>query len=529
MNNTRDRVAGREPARTNWRRLFIALAIGAVPTVILFIFDLWWWGSAALLLTLLVACSAFARALYPAFLTLYSMFAIAWLSGSLLDQLLPVGGPFGPGLRSAIPFIVGPLLGFFVPVAAWFLILFVSTTWILGVSDSFDITWRQAFRFVSTRAFGLSQPYVTVENGTIAAENPQGVLSRLGGPGALVVRPGNAVVLERGGRITRIVGPGLYQLEGFEFIKQPAEAKGIVDLRGQGVGETVSNVVTKDGISLEIKVGMGYQIEPCQITDQRPSSRFPDGEARTPVIGGEEYPVYEATIRKAVFRTGAGGWKSMFPGGPISILRDIVAAYTLDQIFPPHPSEEPDPDTRTVRAIEQEILRRFRADSSGVWFKGIDIQEISVPDDVRERMLKRWTAPVERGLKLQEALAERDAIIALSEGRAQAIERVESVRLAVRDRMVAVIQKLVQTLPPMDQERVVLGFISVVQELTNRVGQDDTVAMRYIEAMQDIVQSEGPKSFVITPPAPSPGALPGPPPPSGAGGGSAREGKQGPD
>jgi hypothetical protein len=37
--------------------------------------------------------------------------------------------------------------------------------------------------------------------------------------------------------------------------------------------------------------------------------------------------------------------------------------------------------------------------------------------------------------------------------------------------------------------------------------------MRYIEAMQAIVDSEGPKSFVITPPNPSPGALPSAPMP----------------
>jgi hypothetical protein len=71
-----------------------------------------------------------------------------------------------------------------------------------------------------------------------------------------------------------------------------------------------------------------------------------------------------------------------------------------------------------------------------------------------------------------------------------------------------VIQELVNTLPQMDQEKVVAGFISVIEQLTSRVGQDESVAMRYIETMQAIVSSEGPKSFVITPPNPSPGMLP---------------------
>jgi hypothetical protein len=37
--------------------------------------------------------------------------------------------------------------------------------------------------------------------------------------------------------------------------------------------------------------------------------------------------------------------------------------------------------------------------------------------------------------------------------------------------------------------------------------------MRYIEAMQSIVQSEGLKSFVITPPGTAPSMLPSPPTP----------------
>ena len=120
------------------------------------------------------------------------------------------------------------------------------------------------------------------------------MLSRLGGPGVLVVRPGNAVVLERGGKITRIVGPGVHQLKRFEGLKS-SDGKGIVDLRTQFAPETATNVLTRDGIPLEIKAATVFKIEPKQVTDQRPSSHLEGGDATTPVLGG----LHHRYIRKA--------------------------------------------------------------------------------------------------------------------------------------------------------------------------------------------------------------------------------------
>jgi regulator of protease activity HflC (stomatin/prohibitin superfamily) len=398
--------------------------------------------------------------------------------------------------------VAGVLLGIAVPAFFWFVILSVSTRWIMSVSKGFDIPFRKAFRFVAARTFGTAQPVIGVENGEVVFENPKGMLSALGGPGMLVVRPGNAVVLEQGGKTSRIVGPGAHALKPFEAIKKPVDAKGVVDLRPQGASDTVTNLLTKDGIPLEMLVSTGFQIEPKEETDKRPASHYHGGEATTPVHGEPEFPVYEATIQKAIFKTPPNGWKSMFPGGPVSVLRDVVASYMFDQFFSPPSTRNPnpDPDQRTIKAIEDQVKARFNPAGSGVLFRSFDIKEVKVPDDVRERMLKRWTMPVDLEIKVQEAQTERDAMIARSEGRAQSIERLEGIRLVAYDRMIEVIRKLVSILPPMDREQAVSGFISVVQQLTGRIGQDESVTMRYIEAMQAVVQSDGPKSFVFTAP-----------------------------
>ncbi len=503
-------MADDQKLRVNWKWLFITLAIGAVPVLIFFLFDLWWWGTVCVLLTLFVACFAF-TSLYPLMFTLWAMLSIAWLSGAWLEGWLLLRWDVNPNTRTLAAILLGAAAGVLIPAVFWFVALFISTNWIMSVSESFDVSWWQAFWIVATRLFDTGQVYWIVENGQIVVEKPKGVLSKLGGPGVLVVRPGNAVVLERGGKVTRIVGPGTYRLRRFEFIKKPTDIKGIVDLRPQFVKHEKAKVMTRDGIELEITVGEPYQIEPKHITDARPESRYPGGDATTPVLGGPEFPVYEAIIRKAVFGTTPGGWKGLFPFGPINALYDIVGTYTLDQIFPPGLSENPNPDERTLRKIELEVNKRFSAVGAGVWFKGLDISEVVMPADVREQMLKRWTTPMAGQVKIKEAEAERDAMIALSDGRARSLARIEEEKAKARDRMIAVINDLVQVLSNSGRQEIISSFTRVIRELTERVGQDEVVAMRYIEAMQSMVESDGNKSFVVAPPHTAPGALLSPP------------------
>ncbi len=498
----------------HWKRLLVIVAIGIVPTVISYALGWWWGGTAFLLLTLFVACFCFASQFYPAVFTLYSVVAITMVAGAMIEARIPVEWNMSGGTRFALAVVSGLVLGVLIPAVTWFLIFFASTTWVLGITKDM-IPWWKALWFVATRTFGLTQPYIIVENGGIATEKPKGMLSAFGGPGMLIVRPGNVVVLERGGRVTRILGPGVHDLKKLETIKEPAEKKGIIDLRPQfGIAEA-DDIMTRDGIPVKIKAGVGYQVEPRHITDERPSSHFPGGEATTPVLGAPEYPVYEATIRKVVFNTTQGGWKGgIYPNGPINVLRDIIATYTLDELFTVEEAEGPAPDRRVVRRIEEEVNKRFNTAGAGVWFKGIDIRTITPPDDIMAKLRERWIARVERELKVAEAEAERDAMIHLSDGRVHSLKQLEDVRSGARKDLLKTIHALLRTLDKSGNEQIVLGFIQVVQHLTQLVGRDDTVSLRYIQAMQAVMKSPGPKSFIITPPTPAPGAMPTPPQPT---------------
>lgn len=496
--------------------MLITLAVGFVPTIIAFLFDWYWGGTIFALLTLLIAITAAPKKLYPALFTLYAVISMTWVSASVLDGLLAERWDIGNGMRITLQVIAGVLLGLTVPAVFWFSIFATSTKFILTLSKSADISFWKALKYVAAVTFDITQPFVKVENGKIAFENTKGMISNLGGPGILIVAPGNAAVLECSGKITRIVGPGFHRMQRFEYFWQPVETKGIVDLRPQFRGGSAEDVRTKDGIPLKIKVGTFFQIEPKHITDQRPESHFAGGDATSKVIGAPEFPVYEAIIKKSLFNVPEGGWKDgWFPSDPIHRLRDIVATYTLDQIFSLDRKDlEFTADERIVRAIEQQVQEAFAPINGGVWFKGLDIREITMPPEVEAQVLQDWTSRAERERKVLEAEAERDAIIALSEGQADALQRTESVKLRARRAMGRIIGNMIEDLQNVNSQPVAMSFISVVQELSNRVGQDETVAMRYIEAMRAIIQSEGPKSFVITPPTQAPGFMPSPPAPS---------------
>jgi hypothetical protein len=506
------RTDGQGRDSTNWTRLVVTLLIGALPTAICFILGWWWWGTVFMLIALLVACFSFAPSAHALVFTLYAVFAIAWLTGGILDGALSRSGASGGGWRGAAPAWGGLLIGLSVTSLVWFVTLAISTVWILGVSDSRDVSWRQGLGFVAARVFGIARPYVLVENGKMTLENRRGLIAgydgakylpQFGGPGMLVVREGNVVVLERGSKISRVLGQGEHALKQGEWFKQPTETKGIHDLRGSfAKPRTLKGVMTKDGIPLDITIGGGCRLELKKDTDKRPASRFPGGESSSRVIGepGSGFEIYEATVLKAVQSTPDEGWKSMILTAAMGPLYGIIATYRLRDIFPfafadasqsgsgSTPSE---PDTNTMKTIEGAVKDRIDLSSYGV-VGGVYIAKIEVPDNVREQMFKRWAAPVERAVRLQEAALERDVMIEKSEAKAKSIEVLEGARLGSSRAFYELLSQLAENVTQVRESPVVAyGFLEIVRDLFSRIGVDQEADIRRLRALQEFAAAEG--------------------------------------
>ena len=58
-------------------------------------------------------------------------------------------------------------------------------------------------------------------------------------------------------------------------------------------------------------------------------------------------------------------------------LRDVVATYTLDEIFSfDKYGEALTADQRVIKEIEDKVKETFDPSGGGVWFKGVDIRKI---------------------------------------------------------------------------------------------------------------------------------------------------------
>jgi len=88
-------------------------------------------------------------------------------------------------------------------------------------------------------------------------------LETIGGPGQLVVHPGQVVVLHHQGKITRAVGVGLVRLGSGEKIKA------IIPLGGKAGVQKIENVLTRDRIDLTLSVAHGASSELVSGTKKR--------------------------------------------------------------------------------------------------------------------------------------------------------------------------------------------------------------------------------------------------------------------
>jgi len=299
------------------------------------------------------------------------------------------------GLLAGICLVWGPLLA----------VMHISSEWLLAMRETFGVTRRQALRLLISLVLNVNYPYYLIENGKMTKVKPEGVLDRLGGPGVAVIKPYNAVVFERAGKITRIEGPDMFMTKLFEFVKH------IIDLRPQWESFPVEEVLTKDKVPLRIKCGLGYRIESRDQTAKREREeeekrqkakenheveRRQEAKEHREVAGHQEvedrqetkdrqeeehqeakerqevaewrrfpgiisgdYPVYKRTIFKAAYGP-ADDWKLTTRGATITQLRKVVAEFELRDIYRlDEQGEEPTSDKQGEELVPGKQVKEF--------------------------------------------------------------------------------------------------------------------------------------------------------------------------
>jgi hypothetical protein len=187
---------------------------------------------------------------------------------------------------------------------------------------------REAFWFIVHCMIGQAgfKPWLMVESGKLNEGfcSPDGLISKAGGPGNLIVRKDSAVVLEQAGRLTRVAGPGFTALGRFERLYDT------IDLRPRRWQLPVSGM-SKEGIPVTCDTDVVFQI----LDD----GREPTGDNPFPM---DPEAVFRAAtskwIREAHRPEGDQvlDWKGLIVVSAMEgTLRFILARYPLDRLIAP--------------------------------------------------------------------------------------------------------------------------------------------------------------------------------------------------
>ncbi len=311
--------------------------------------------------------------------------------------------------------VIGLIIAFVGSFIILLPIAFVSAIFVLALHQVDGINWWDATRYVLTLILGINEPFIVVENGQALITKEASSLAKIGGPGQLIIKEGNVVVLEQGGKISRVVNAGVVKLRKMERLRN------IFILSGQSNSDEITHILTKDRIPLKINMSIAFQIEPAAEAEKRPESRMaPNGEALTKKLDDGMFQVYEGTIRKAALMSQSTSiaqryieqcnsenqchnveettWKVGVPQGD---LRDYIMTYRFDELFElTEPVEGAAPsvrvDKRRIYEIEQAILEKIKPGKAmglGIQVKAVDIGKIVFPEDAGTMLLDYWKEP----------------------------------------------------------------------------------------------------------------------------------------
>jgi len=231
----------------------------------------------------------------------------------------------------------------------------------------------EAHTYLHRSVFGLMgfKPYLLIKEGHID-QGEDSTLARLGGPGNLVIYNDNAVVLEQGGRLTRVCGSGFHHLKRFEKIWET------VDLRPQRQVYKVT-AMTKEGVPVSCEADITFKIDGG---GQSPTKKMP-------------YPF----TKDAVFKAATSTWireperedrKMKWPalvvaGHAEGTLRSILSGYRLDWLIAPPSSGSTPPR----QAIRDELEKKLRESVGNVGAEIVKVELGEIEVDVGAELIAR--------------------------------------------------------------------------------------------------------------------------------------------
>ncbi|MBM3175604.1 MAG: SPFH domain-containing protein [Chloroflexi bacterium] len=313
--------------------------------------------------------------------------------------------------------------------------------------------------------------WLVKEGKTKVLHPPAGGLARFGGPGVLIVQEGHAVILEKNGRLSRVVGRGLTWLKPFERVSMA------VDLQVKSDKIVVNDVATKDQVLIkEFVFWIFSKVDAGEESKQNPNGLF---------------PFNEENILKNIWNAAGSDWRGGVRAVAETAARDVIGRYELEKILP----IADQPRIEFKDALRKEINRVAKG-FMGVDVIVVDIGAIKVPEDAEKTLLERQLASWELQILEKRAEAERLQLLRRGEGEAWAIRAVEEAKRISIEKMTHHIEKIIGTRVG-SSDVVAARFVEIIEKLCMNIVKDDVTALRYMEVLQKLAESEGSKTLIL--------------------------------
>lgn len=362
--------------------------------------------------------------------------------------------------------LLGAVISLVLTLVFFVVVGYFSVVYILALPQEENLGFWTAFRSYVSLMFNIQYTWLLVENGKITEIREKGFAKTWLSLGRVIIQPGNVVVFQKGGKITRICGPGIVATERNEFIRGAP-----FDLRPQFHLETLKNVITADRIPLEIEVGIGYQLKPATHLD--------DPSVITARIKEDEevklFPISRETLRRAAFNV--TDWHLLAQGACKNILRDQIMAHTIDELFTIQTgAASVRVNQRQIKIIEQavqEAVNSFAIDNVGVEITGVDVRQITLPDDVKEAVYMAIKARAE----------------------AISIRQIEAERNTARGELISRILDSISIRTNREIGEIELQLATVFAHITRRALTDDVLGHQYVEMLKALAEGKGTNIF----------------------------------
>jgi regulator of protease activity HflC (stomatin/prohibitin superfamily) len=399
----------------------------------------------------------------------------ALLNLSILQYLLVAN------LAGAIPFFFG---------AAFIKKLYGMDSFIIALDYLIDSLFEPSFYRSdiqrdegSPAGYGkisTSRRVALVVNGKLvpAGQRPANrTIAWAGGPGKVIIPPDYAAQLQRGGRLTRVAGPGVARLHRFEKVYN------LVTLRHL-VRSSKITALTRDGIPVSVELS----VHACA----RGSAVPPSNSSSPPHYPLDPQAIVQITLNTVHSETRpedrGDRWGDSAIMTAVDVFNNVLAKYSVDEIFEALGSES-DPRMEIQGQVREQTTHLLQ--KSGIEITELWLGQFDLPADVTAQYVEFWQADWKR--KDQAALAKGQAATIRELGRARAQAQKTIIEALVASFQAA--QEAVPDIPP--KQLLALRFIDSLEQLNRQVispANDTELQQQNLALLRSAIRGQGPEA-----------------------------------